>query len=289
MTAQAKERGAIRLRLTALAALGILAGRLDACTLWGTVVTNAAGGTIMAKNRDWAPDHTQVLKMHRDNKGLAYFGLYAVGGSEPGIKAGVNEKGLSVVTASASCIPKSERDDQPGKHAVLSALLSGYATCDEVLAKREAIFPKTRAMFVMISDRSKILMVEVGLGGTYALKAVESGFITHANHFLDPGLAAFNEKIGLSSTTRLKRVTELMNAEQAAYTAESFVAMSRDQYDGPDNSLWRTGSGKGTRTLASWIVETPARGVPKLRVVLANPSQPEETRTVILDEAFWSK
>lgn len=259
--------------------------RLDACTLWGATGTNDAGGTIISKNRDWKPDHTQVLKMHRGSKGYAYFGLYAEGGTEPGIKEGVNEKGLTVITATASSIPKSMRDNQPGKHGVISTLLSGCVNCDEVLAKKEAIFPNTRTMFIMISDPKKIVMVEVGLEGKYALKTVEQGTVVHTNHFLEKALAEFNIKIGSSSTTRLERITHLMMPPSQPCTIESFAEISRDHHDGPDNSLWRTG--KDTRTLASWIIETPAHGAPKLSVVIANPGQQEETRSFVLDQKFW--
>jgi len=258
---------------------------LNACTLWGAAGTNASGGTIISKNRDWKPDHTQVLKMHRGGKGHAYFGLYAEGGTEPGIKEGVNEKGLTVITASASSIPKSMRDNQPGKHGVISTLLSGCANCDEVLAKKNEMFRNTRTMFIMISDRKKIAMVEVGLDGKYALKTIETGPVVHTNHFLEKALSEFNIRIGTSSATRLARITHLMKATAKPCTTDSLAAISRDQHDGPDNSLWRTG--KNERTMASWIAETPAHGAPKLRVVIANPEQQEQTHTFVMDQKFW--
>ncbi|MEI7945574.1 MAG: carcinine hydrolase/isopenicillin-N N-acyltransferase family protein [bacterium] len=276
-----------RIWLACLFALGMSAANLKACTLWGVVYTNASGGTILSKNRDWKPDHTQVLKMNRSGKGYAYFGLYAVGGTEPGIKEGVNEKGLTVVTASASSIPQSKRDNQPGKHSVISKLLSGYASCDEVLAKKDEIFPVTRAMFIMISDRAKILVVEVGLEGQYAIKTIENGTAVHTNHFLEEKLAGFNTKIGTSSAMRLDRIIQLMKTASAPHTIDSFSKISRDQHAGPDNSLWRTG--QNGSTLSSWIIETPARDIPKLRVVIANPGQKEETHTFVLDQKFWSE
>ena len=61
----------------------------------------------------------------------------------------MNEKGLTVITASAGSIPKSMRDNQPGRYGVISTLLSGCANCDEVLAKQDAIFPCSRSTFVM--------------------------------------------------------------------------------------------------------------------------------------------
>lgn len=276
-----------RLMTVCLTVAVLAACRLDACTLWGAAGASASGGTIISKNRDWKPDHTQELKLERLAKGHAYFGLYAVGGTEPGIKAGVNETGLTVVTASASSIPKSKRDKQPGKRGVTARLLSGCATCDEVLAKKDAIFPESRAQFVMISDRAKILVVEIGLEGKYAVKVLERGFAAHTNHFLEPALAAFNAAESAGSAVRLRRITQLLETAGEPCSAEAFAAFSRDRHDGPDNSLWRTGNGKNTRTLASWIVETPANGAPTLRVLLANPGQPEESRTFVLNPEFW--
>ena len=277
----------VRAWLACVVVLGMFVFTLNACTLWGVVCDNAAGGTILSKNRDWKPDHTQVLKMNRSGKGYAYFGLYAVGGTEPGIKEGVNEKGLTVVTASASSIPQSKRDNQPGKHSVISKLLSGYSSCDEVLAKKDEIFSVTRAMFIMISDSTKILVVEVGLEGQYAIKTIETGSAVHTNHFLEEKLSVFNTKIGSSSATRLERITELLKTASPSHTIESFSKISRDQHAGPDNSLWRTG--QNGATLSSWIIETPSHDRPKLKVVMANPGKPEETHTFVLDQKFWSE
>lgn len=259
--------------------------RSAACTLWAAAGEEAAGGTIISKNRDWKPDHTQVLKMHRSKGEYAYFGIYAEGNEEPGIKSGTNEKGLTVVTASASSIPEANRAKQPGKRGSLIRLLANYATCDEIVAEREKIFPGTRTGFFLIADRHKVLVVEVGLEGHYAWRLSERGTVTHTNHFLDSSLAAYNIKVGRSSTTRLGRINELLGSTSRPFGTESFVRLSKDQNAGPDNSLWRTG--KGARTLSSWIVEIPPQGAPRLRVLLANPGQKEELRTFILDEKFW--
>ncbi len=262
---------------------------LKACTLWGAAGSDASGGTIVLKNRDWKPDHVQVLKMHRGEKGYAYFGICTVypGKSPEGLAAAVNEKGLSVFTAAAGCIPKSMWEDRPVKRDFVKGLLSDYATCDEVLAKKDAIFPALRPAFVMIADRKMILMVEVGLDGKYAVKAVENGVVAHSNHFLDKSLTEFNFKVEETSLTRFDHITQLLKTGRRPFNTESFAVMSKDQHDGPNNSLWRTGP--VARTLATWIVETPARGAPKLRVVIANPGQEEQTHSFVLDEKFWKE
>ncbi|HOS76345.1 MAG TPA: carcinine hydrolase/isopenicillin-N N-acyltransferase family protein [Verrucomicrobiota bacterium] len=80
---------------------GISCASVHACTLWGAAGVDAGGGTIISKNRDWKPDHVQVLKMQRPTNGYAYFGLYAEGDDAPGIKEGINEKGLTVLAEKA--------------------------------------------------------------------------------------------------------------------------------------------------------------------------------------------
>jgi hypothetical protein len=139
--------------------------RSNACTLWGVAGQDASGGTIVSKNRDWKPDHIQVLKMRRDGKGYAYFGLYAEGNDDPGLKQGVNEKGLAVMIVTASSIPKATRQAQSGKGGLMSALLTHYATCDEVLADQEKLFSGRKPLFLLISDRKKIITLESACSG----------------------------------------------------------------------------------------------------------------------------
>ncbi len=260
-----------------------------ACTLWGAagadVGGDAAGGTLISKNRDWAPDHHQFLKKVRPKRGYAYFGLYAAGNDAPGLKAGVNEKGLTIVSASSSSLPRRVRDQQPDMHGVMVKILTDYATVDALMAHADAVFSRARANFFLVSDHRKVLTVEVGLHGKYALKVNESGTTSHTNHYLDPELASLTpQKVGVSSGTRYQRINSLLGQSTAPHTLEQFSGLSRDRADGPDNSLWRSGK---ECTLASWIVATPAQGAPRLHVVVANPGAPEVTHDLVLDGSFW--
>ncbi len=257
----------------------------DACTLWGAAGEDAGGGTILSKNRDWKPDHTQVLKVRRGEK-YKYLGLYAEGNDEPGIKQGVNEKGLGVVSATAGSIPKTIRKAQTGRSGLTPLLLGRYASCEEILADRELLFARRKPSFLMIADREQLIVLEVGLGGRYALKIVKAGTAAHCNHFLDPSLADGNQKIGESSGLRFRRVSALLEQAPRPLEIASFAEISRDQHDGQQNSLWRTGA--GSVTLSSWILRNPSRGAPLLRVLLANPGKAEELKTYVLDEKFWS-
>lgn len=270
------------LALTSALAPAALPAR--ACTLWAAVGADAGGGTLLSKNRDWRPDHRQTLRLRRPSKGYAYLGLYAEDGDEPGIKAGINAQGLSIVSASVN-IPKALRASQPGKHGVIARILAEYGSVDALGADAAKVFSGARAAFFMISDRTRVMVVEVGLEGRFNARVVTAGTTAHTNHFLDPELAAvYNGKIGQSSATRLARISELLGGGKRPFTLEAFEAFSRDRHDGPDDSLWRNGQ---ECTLASWIVDAPAAGAPKLHVVIANPGEPETVRDILLDGPFW--
>lgn len=272
--------------LLALSLCAVTLSQASACTLWGAAGGLAQGGTLMAKNRDWAPDHRQYLKKVLPRQGLRYFGLYAEGNKDPGLKAGINEKGLAIVSASSN-IPRKLRDSQSDMHGVMIAILTGYNSVDAVAADASRVFSHSRANFFMISDQRKVLSVEVGLEGRYTLKLTNNGPIAHTNHYLDPQLASiYNTRIGISSVVRFDRINTLLAQQPAPITLDQFSVISRDHHDGPNNSLWRNGR---EVTMASWLLATPAAGAPRLRVVIANPGEPEIEQDLVLDEKFWQQ
>lgn len=273
-------------QLISLILIALTTWPAQACTLWAAAGDAAEGGTLISKNRDWKPDHHQYLKLVTPKKGLRYFGLYAEGNDEPGLKAGVNEMGLTIISASSN-IPRKIRDNQPDKRGIMISVLSKYASIDALMVDADKVFKQSRANFFLISDRSKVLEIEVGLEGKYSIKTADNGLITHTNHYLDPQLAAlYNNKIGPSSATRYQRINEILGQSSAPYALENFAKISRDQHDGADNSLWRSGK---EHTMASWIVRAPASGAPKLRVVINNPNEAETTQEFTLDDAFWQQ
>ena len=266
--------------------LALISTQTIACTLWAVAGPDASSGTLVSKNRDWKPDHTQKLKLVRSKRGFDYFGLYAEGNDDPGLKAGVNEKGLTIVSASVN-LPKKALENQPGKHGVMSRIMETYASVDALSADAEQVFSSARASYFVVVDSKKVLVAEVGLEGKYSVKILENGVATHTNHYLDPDLAAlYNSKVGQSSATRLARINELLTQGLRPFSSAQFSEISRDQHDSPDDSLWRSGK---SRTMASWIVESPASGAPKLRVVLANPDEAETVQEFVLNEAFWKR
>ena len=275
---------------------------LAACTLWGIEGQPVDGGTLMAKNRDWAPDQIQKLSVVRPIAGSglhAYFGLFAASDDDPEdkleLKAGVNDAGLCVVTASADSIPRSHRARQTGKSAVAARVLARYSSVAEIEAGAERLFSNARAVFLMIADKKELLAVEIGLDGKWSIVHPHNGVACHTNHFLSASMQDFNSSTGKSSRARLSRIDELLALrlqDPSTVTAADFQAMSKDVQGGPDDSIWRTGR---EWTLASWIIRIPDAGDPTVEVEwlpaiasgLASARQDWQETKLVLDKDFW--
>jgi isopenicillin-N N-acyltransferase like protein len=279
---------AIFLFSTIFSALFALTGIsvLEACTLWSAVGNRVAhGGSLIAKNRDWTPEPSAVRLVHPD-AGFRSLGLFPIrDGKQRGMVAGVNEKGLVIVTASASSVPEADREK--GGSGFTRQLLTVFSTVEDVQVNK-SVFARTRPSMFLIADRRQTAWVEVAPEGRFSIRTIKKGVLTHTNHYLDETLIDMNGKIGRSSRTRLGRIGELLERHTAPLTLEDFIAFSKDSNDGPDDSLWRTGSKpEGTRTLTSWIVSLPPAAPPELFVRLVIPGEPERTIKMTLDGPFW--
>lgn len=256
------------------------------CTLWSAHGNEwvSGGGSLIAKNRDWIADHRQVLQMVTPSQGYRYYGIHAEGNDEPGLKAGINEKGLVVVSSTAGSISRKRRKEADRTKGLLVKLLAANQSVDSAL-KKENLFVGPRN--IMLADKTKIAVIEIGLNGEYAVAVRQNAFLTQTNHYLDAKLLKFNENRGESSHVRRQRIETLLRGGARPYAMDDFVSFSRDRHDGPDNSIWRTGSTpKKQATLSAWIVYLPENGPPQLHVRLANPGEEERTYRLSLDDVF---
>lgn len=258
------------------------------CTLFGAAGGDVAGGgTLTVKNRDWRPDHVQELALTAPTDGYRYVGLYARGGEEPGLKAGVNQAGLTVVTATAGSIPREDRRGEAGMGGILRLLLTACGSVDEALARTD-LFGRGKPCMFLLADRREVARVEVALGGRYSVSRTRDGVLFQTNHYLEPSLANDNVRIGASSRTRAGRIQKLLAEAPRPASLETFLGLSRNTADGPDNGIWRSGgSPQATRTLATFAVAMPPSGPGRLTVRLADPGRPERTVELFLDDAAF--
>jgi len=247
----------------------------EACTLWGAAGTSVeAGGTLVAKNRDWAPDHRQELAVLKPSEGYRSLVLNARGGEEPGVKAGVNEQGLVILSATANQVPSAERKKVQQQRGLLRHLLATCATVDDVMKNLELMH---RPVFYLAGDRKEIAIIEVGPDGKRSVMRRDSGTLHHTNHYSDIATQVSGRKPSPSSSQRYERIAELLKTQDRPFTVEDFIRFSEDQTAGPDNSIWRTGSRPGARrTLAAWVVSVPLSGSPRLYLKIADPGGAEQ-------------
>jgi hypothetical protein len=259
----------------------------QACTLWAAAGSRTSdGGTLIAKNRDLHPQ-ADVLKVVTPPAGYRYLGLFFIEGRRQGVTAGINERGLVIVGALAGSVPKSVC--YQGEKNLLKKVLTTFDSVDAVAACRD-LFAASHPVFYMLADRTKIATVEVAPHGQVALQVTDNGKLCHTNHYLSDQLRWANLKISASSRIRLHRIHDLLLHQVRPLSLQDFITFSADRHDGPDNSLWRTGSSPTkTRTLATWIVSTPKNDAPHLYVKLANPDEPEKIVRLKLNPAFWAK
>jgi isopenicillin-N N-acyltransferase-like protein len=258
----------------------------EACTLWGATGRSVeGGGTLIAKNRDWVPDNRQELTILKPAERYKSLALKAVGGTEPGIKAGVNEKGLVILSATAEQVAKAERSRFHQKKGLMSYFLATCASVEDILKNLDLM---GRPVFYMVGDRKELAAIEIGPDGQHSVMVRDSGTVAHTNHYLT--LNAQNlRKPGTSSTQRYARIEGLLKNRKRPFVVEDFVRFSEDRNAGPNNSLWRRGSHpKKTRTLATWLVLIPPSGSPQLYFKTANPGEPEEVCRLSVGDALWA-
>lgn len=260
----------------------------QACTLWaanGNVVKG--GGSLIVKNRDWLPDHQQDVQLISPADGYRYLGLFAKDGAHKGLKAGINEKGLVVVSATVGSIPVKERKGMPYTHGLSARLLKECNSVEEAISKTDLF---VGPQILMIADKEKIATIEIGPEGNFSVIVKENGAIFHTNHYVAESMLEFNRISGPSSQERYSRIGELLNNISEKVDLDTFIAISKDQNDGPDNSIFRTGSTPNkTRTMAVWAVAIPQNSSPELYIRILNPNESEQLLRINPEDVFNGK
>ena len=261
-----------------------------ACTMFAAAGDRlAGGGALIVKNRDRDPQGS-ALRVCTPKGGYRHLALVAAANPKEAAVAGINEKGLVVVDARASCLP-AERQQKCGAVALTQALLGRCASVDEVLAQKD-LLAASYPVFEMVADLHKVAWIEVAPGGLVASRVSERGALCHTNHYLDPDLGWANCRATPGSRVRLRRISKLLTDQEAAnqkFTFADFLVFSQDRHDGPDRSINRFGSTPPeTRTLATFVVQLSG-AAPHVFVRMNNPGEPEKIVNFILEPELWTK
>jgi hypothetical protein len=263
------------------------AARLSACTLWAAAGDSVSGGgTLIAKNRDQNPGQINRPEIISGSgcKFLALAKVNSNGSLE--VTAGINERGLCAVASTAG----TAAETKTGRAGLMRRILGECKSVDEVIEKKR-LFSEIHPCNYLFADKEKILLVEIAPDGKFSMKSEKTGVFCQTNHYvLDDMLDCNAKRPAESSVRRLQRIRELTSAPGRKFQMRDFIFFSHDQNDGPDDSIWRTGSSpKRNRTLASWVAEIPENGPPKVWMRTANSGEKEMTYNITLDKNLWEK
>jgi hypothetical protein len=270
-----------------LAFSAVIPGLAEACTLWaatGPIVKD--NGTLIAKNRDNMQNLVTELKFVTREKGFRFVGLFDIE-ADGYVVSGINEKGLSVINASAASVPDEKRN--VAKEDLTERILTSFDSIDSLL-KEEATFASSHPAFYIIADTYKMVLVEIAPDSKVSIKISQDGIFTHTNHYTDSKLLSANEDMTPNSRRRLDRIDYLMSISPLPLTLEQFINVSEDSGNNPGDSIMKVcGKSKKVCTLASWVVYVPKKGFSNLYVRLMGPGQADKTYKFILDEQFWAE
>lgn len=225
-----------------------------ACTLYSAAGDRVANnGTLIAKIRDQNPTEQFYYTTTPDN-GYKYWGLYTSADGR-GLRAGINEKGLVLVTATAGTIPKNQR---LGSNTIPGGLTKHIlSSCSSVAEVTSNIKVWGSPQIIMIADKREIAYVEIGLNNKYSITKKTNGTLSHTNHFINDSMSDENYKTASeSSLFRIERIEELLSQKQTL-TLQDFIEFSHDQVAGNNNSIWRVGNSEkpnSVQSLAAFII-----------------------------------
>ncbi len=256
------------------------------CTLWAAAGAKVADrGTVIAKNRDNTQELVTELRFVKRDKGFRFVALFDIE-ADGYVVSGINEKGLTVVNASAASVPDEKRNT--AKEDLTERILTSFESVDAVV-REVAILSGSHPAFYMIADGVKIASIEIAPGGKTSIKVSHEGTFVHTNHYVDPMLLSANEKRTPSSVKRLERINRLMETCTSPITAGQFITLSEDRGIGQYDAIWRQCSpSKKVCTLASWVVYVPKQGFPQLYTKLVMPEKPDKVYRLTLDNNFWA-
>jgi hypothetical protein len=246
------------------------------------------GGTLVGMTWDVPQGIKGELRLVIPKKGSRYLGLFPLQTKDRNtIVAGINELGLAIITSSPNS--KSSRKRFVGNSNLVETILSSFGTVDAVMANK-SMFLNARPMFLIIADRLKIILVQIGSAGKNAVDVTGNGLFYQTNHYTHQRLLEENEIFVENSILRLNRLQNLLTNHQKPFVIDVFLSIADDRANGPDNSIWRIGSSeKKERTLASWVAYLSKSSPPELYFKLLNPGANELIYEIKLDRIFWTE
>jgi len=261
----------------------------SASSLWAAAGDKSKdGGTLAGMTWDVPQGAKGELRLVIPRTGFRYLGLFLLDSTVGQYAvAGVNERGLTILTASADT--EGPKKKLKGSANVVETLLIKFGTVDDALSNRQRL-GKSRLTFLLLADQAKAAVVQIGSRGNCTVEVTGNGLLYQTNHYTHQKLLIENNRCPESSLVRLSRLQDLLVKRPGPFTVDDFLSVAGDTNNGPDNSIWRTGGSTGHhRTLASWVLFLPRNLPPESYFRLVNPGSNELYYEMRLDKSFWTE
>ncbi len=237
------------------------------CTLFGTIGNSVeGGGVLIGKTRDRPESLEQVFIEVSPKGGYRYQGISTKGKTT--VTSGINEKGLVVVSASASNLEKEEKITTVGKILARAYSVDGVI---EMVKGGEVQGP----VHYLVGDVHKIALFEVIDRKRNGILVKENGILYHTNHFILKEMKDLNPKIGTSSKNRFDRIEFLLG--HGPFTKDRFIAFTKDHFKKAGNDSicrhFEAGTHSSERTVSAAVFYLTQNGSPEVWVALGQPCQ----------------
>lgn len=226
------------------------------CTTWAAARSMTQLSTpILAKNRDYWPDHQdlQCLAFARPKNGYHY--LYLTSAGSPGVfSSGMNEKGLAVVDTHVVSL-----DIGPGlpRYAVMMEVLENHATVESALAYLGSVNHAGNGNILLLDAGGDMAVVETGFS-IRGIARSEDGYLVSTNHYVTPPLQKHwlsrgPEEIHGNSRSRYAYVEEALKTSAGKINLEWAFQLMSHHNDALDDICRHPSTGPRSVTIASTI------------------------------------
>jgi len=161
----------------------------EGCTTWAASGSATAGGEpILAKNRDYRPDHLPLQNVVRAMPDTGYPYLYVSSAGSPGVfSAGINQAGLAIADTHVY-----STDLGPGlpSYALMMHILEAHDSVATALDYLRSV-PRLGRNNLILADATGHLAVFEGGHTLYGLFERHDGALVNTNHFASAEMEPF--------------------------------------------------------------------------------------------------
>jgi isopenicillin-N N-acyltransferase-like protein len=166
----------------------------DGCTVWAATRSITRGGVpILAKNRDYRPNHPRLACLARARPAQGYSYLYATSAGSPAVfSSGINEVGLAVADAHVTSL-----DIGPGiaRYSAMMDILEHHHSVASALDYMRQVPHIGDGTLVLADAAGELAVFETGYT-TCAMLPAQHDFVVSTNHFRSQEL--YNRYLDLS-------------------------------------------------------------------------------------------